>query len=738
MKAIFTIIIVLFYVAKVSAQNEEAAAPYYYDGKVSTVFKYSHDKYNLPEWKDGQLLQDAKIGFFGDFLIDSAGFFYLPTGKQIKKIGPKYLVSTFSGIDKYGYKDGKAAEAEFDGLHNLLLDNQQNIILLDGTKKNQSIRKVLRDGSVSTIFKNDELLKNQIISSRKVKQINNIAVDRYNNIYINYKNGNCIFKISAEKSISIFSGSTRSGQKDGKSSECEMNEPSQMIFDKQNNMFFLDNEDKCIRRIGTNGDVFTILKFHAINAIAFDKLDNMLITTGNYSVGDNSVYLLTPKETMTTSLLTMSQVRLLAGGNQNKRITSDGTFYGGHGDGTGNSVIFESPFSIATDPNGYVYIADGNGLRRLSITRNANTVAKPKTNTYTGTDKDFRLELIAGNSSNSEGLTHNYKDAFGTDAGFGYRIFGITSDNYNNLFVADASNSLIRKVSSNGDVTTYAGTLKKKGSGFLQTITPQKGYKDGPANEALFDHPFGVVIDSKNNLFVTDLYNHRIRKITPEGIVSTFAGSGETGKGKGGFKDGNGSAAMFCEPMGIAIDGQDNLYIADAGNGRIRKITPDGTVVTFVGSSEPCKNDKKIVLGQGGFAKLGRPTGIAIDQQENLVVSDPTVNIILKIDKSGNVGILAGSGKVGKSDGPAKNATFFGPLGIAIDKTGNCYVADELNARLRKIDVNGMVTTLFGVLPGETVGGIVLKSIHPVSLTFNKSGELIVGEGYQINKLLKK
>ena len=192
-------------------------------------------------------------------------------------------------------------------------------------------------------------------------------------------------------------------------------------------------------------------------------------------------------------------------------------------------------------------------------------------------------------------------------------------------------------------------------------------------------------MDTAGNLYVADQYNHRIRKVTPQGGVSTLAGSNE-----GGFADGEGSNARFNQPNGIAVDTAGNLYVADTGNNRIRKITSKGEVSTFAGGDEDfAGGDEEADCTVGlSVARFNGPWGITMDAAGNLYVTDIYYHRVYKVTPDGKISALAGGCGYGDfADGEGSNARFNHPIGIAIDAAGNLYVADSRNRRIRKIEI---------------------------------------------------
>jgi len=294
-------------------------------------------------------------------------------------------------------------------------------------------------------------------------------------------------------------------------------------------------------------------------------------------------------------------------------------------------------------------------------------------------------------------------EAVGLNANFNSPS-SVAIDSVGNLYVADEFNNRIRKITTDGVVTTLAG----------QTAS---GNADGTGAGASFSAPTGVAVDKVGNVYVADTGNHRIRKITPGGTVTTLAGS------VSGYLDGNDISARFREPRGVAVDSNGNVYVADTLNNMIRKVTPGGVVSTFAGDGNFDSDN-----GAGATASFGGPYGVAVDSAGNVYVGDASNHRIRKITPAAVVSTLAGSTS-GFADGIGAAAQFLNPRGVAVDALGNVYVADFANNRIRKISAAGAVTTLAGSTYGYADGvGAAAQFGQPLGVAVDASGIVYVAE----------
>ena len=255
----------------------------------------------------------------------------------------------------------------------------------------------------------------------------------------------------------------------------------------------------------------------------------------------------------------------------------------------------------------------------------------------------------------------------------------VAADSAGNLYIADSSNHRIRRVDSSGTITTVAGGGSADGDNV-------------PAVQARLSRPSGVVLDGAGNLYIADTSNHRIRRVDSSGTITTVAGTGERGFGGDG---GPAVQAQLASPFGVAVDSAGNLFIADTLNSRIRRLDTKGTITTVAGTGEESFG------GDGGpalQAQLARPIGIALDGSGNIYLASVFNQRIRRVDSSGTITTVAGTGTSGFNGdrGPAVRAQLDNPEGVAVDGAGNLYIADRTNNRIRRVDASGTITTIAG------------------------------------------
>jgi len=306
---------------------------------------------------------------------------------------------------------------------------------------------------------------------------------------------------------------------------------------------------------------------------------------------------------------------------------------------------------------------------------------------------------------------------------------GIAVDSAGNLYIADSGYNLIRKVSTNGIISAIAGNVNNIDGGYSGD--------GGPAIGAEFLNPDGLALDAAGNLYIADSGNDRIRKIATNGIVTTVAGGG-TGCAQQTNLWGDGcpaTSAKLFTPSAVTVDAAGNLYIADTFNQRIRKVALGGTIATVAGNGSYTLLASS--LGDGGSAisaTLNFPTGVAVDSSGNIYIGDTFNNRIRKVTVDGIINTIAGtgSGSYSGDGGLAASAGLSGPTGIVVDAGGNLYVADTGDQRVREVTANSTITTIAGnsdIGSAGDDGPATSATLNaPVAVALGKSGDIFISD----------
>jgi uncharacterized protein YjiK len=595
---------------------------------------------------------------------------------------PSYSFSTLAGSagTVVNSIDATGTAAQFDTPRGIAMDSSGNFYVADSS--NNTIRKITAAGVVTTLAGSagSSGSTNGTGTAARFNEPFDVAVDSTGNVFVADTNSSVIRKITPAGVVTTFAGSGTRGSSDGIGTAASFYEPRAIAIDSAGTLYVADYFYHIIRKITSAGVVTTIAgtvgvegyldgtgtatKFKGVNGIAVDS-------SGNVFVADEGNAVI-------------------------RKITSAGvvsTFVGTAGatgltDGTGAAARLTAPRGLRTDSDGNLYFTDNRAdtIRKATPAGVVTTLAGQAT--------------VAGST-----------DATGTSATFNGPS-GLVLDSAGNLYVADSANDAIRKITPAGVVTTFAGMAGRSSS------------TDGTGAAAKFEDPYNVAVDSAGNVYVAESDAHCIRKITPAGVVTTLAGLA----GTFGSADGTGPSARFNTPSGVAVDSAGNVYVADSSNHTIRTITPAGVVTTFAGSAGVGGSTD----GTGSAARFNEPHGIAVDPSGNLYVSDTTLNTVRKITPAGVVTTLAGmSGTAGTADGTGTSAQFSQPFGIAVDSAGTVYLCDHGNHSVRKITAAGVVTTLAGL--NGTLGyvdatGTTARLRFPSDVAVDAEGNVFVAD----------
>ncbi len=477
-------------------------------------------------------------------------------------------------------------------------------------------------------------------------------MDAAGNIYIADSTNHRIRKVTAGGVISTYAGNGTSGSAgDGSVAvNGQLSTPTRLALDTANNLYISDMMTHKVRKVSATGMIYTYAgtgtsgysgdggqaihaKLSQPDGVALDGAGNLYIADyGNYRVRK-----VTPLGVIST-----------VAGNGTLGFSGDG--------GPALNAQFGYLNNLTVDSSGVIYASDSNRcVRKVALN---------------GT-----ITTVLGNGTQFGG------DGGPATSAILYNPYGAVPGSGGSLYVVDYGNARIRKVAPGGAIATIAGNGASGYSG-----------DGGPAVSAQLNGPIDVAEDPSGNLYIADYGNHTIRKVDTGGIISTFAGTGVPGFAGDG---GPAISAQLKYPMGLAVDAAGNVYIADTFNYRIRRVTPAGVISTVVGTGTSGYS------GDGGLAtgaKLRGPTGLAFDSAGNLYFSDQYNHCVRKVTPAGIISTAAGvcgaSGYSGDG-GPATLAHLNNPYGAAIDGSGNLLIADDGNARIRKV-AQGIISTIAG------------------------------------------
>jgi uncharacterized protein (TIGR03437 family) len=563
-----------------------------------------------------------------------------------------------------GYDVPRYIAADHAG--NVFFVDQNTVLRLDATTGDLTL--VAGNGSVG--FSGD----NGPATSAQLNNPHGVAVDSGGNLYIADYGNLRIRKVSGGVITTVAGGGSSDLGDNGPATSAYLNEPVAVAVDSAGNLYLPDyNRVRKVSNgvittvagggssgLGDNGPA-TSAQLYLPAAVAVDSAGNLYIADPvNYRVRKVSNGVITT-----------------AAGNGTQGFSGD--------NGLAASAQLSGPTGIAVDSAGNLYIADSGDIRKVS-NRVITTVAGNGTPGFSGDNGPATSAQLSG-------------------------PWGVAVDSAGNLYIADTYNSRIRKV-TNGAITTVAGNGTQSFSG-----------DNGPATSAQLYGSHGVAAGPDGSVYIADSSNNRIRKVS-NSVITTVAGTGTAG-----FSGDNGPAisAQLTDPEGVAVDSAGNLYIADTGYSRVRKVA-NGVITTVAGGGATLGDN-----GPATSAQLYSPKGVAVDSAGNLYIAD-TYNQRIRKVSNGVITTVAGTGTHGPSSGdnsPATSASLFSPTGVAVDSAGNLYIADTGNSRVRKVS-NGVITTVAGTggygFSGDNGLATSAEVFNPEGIAVDAAGNLYIAD----------
>jgi sugar lactone lactonase YvrE len=499
-----------------------------------------------------------------------------------------------------------------------------------------------------------------------------IAHDAQGNLYIADRLNQSVRKVSSSGEVTTVAGlAGASGHVDGTRSTARFVSPWGVVADATGNLYVTDPEDLTVRKIAPDGSVQTFAGHSATEgrpagAVASD----FLAGPKGIAIDSNGILYVADVDTV-RKMTPDGTVSILAGQRGSRGLQ----------DGPAASATFTSLQAITVDKEGNVYVVDSGFVPGSIISNTFDVVSAIRKISRSGV---VSTVAGAGAMGTDSFETVGFRDGQGTAARFRYPE-GLAVDAAGNLIVGDTGNHAIRKVTSEGTVTTIAGTEAEQGS------------VDGVVADARFGMPSGITMTPDGSIYTTDSANHTVRRIVPDTAVSTVAGAAP----HAGSADGRRLDALFYAPLGLARDSAGTLYVADTGNQTIRRIGTDGVVSTLAGTA----GQEGSVDGVQTLARFNLPRDVAVDAAGRIYVSDFLNRAIRRITSAGEVTTYAGGlGVEAYVNGPVATARFREPQAVALDTSGNVFVADRVGDSIRKISPDGLVSTFAGQYDGGGSG----------------------------------
>lgn len=648
-------------------------------------------------------------------LLDSAGNLYIADeyDNRVRKVSPSGTISTFAGNGLPGYSGdrGQATQAELSSPTGLALDSRGNIYIAD--YGNSIIRRVSPDGTINTVAGNGTFGfsgDNSAATSAQVSPFA-VAVDAQGNLYIadgyNYR----VRKVDTKGIITTIAGNGQATYSGDSSSalNTSIDFPTGIAVDSAGNVYIADYE--YVLQIDPSGAISTVAGsgFQGLIADGVDARQSVLVPSGIVLDGNGSLYLSDWNSSRVRRVDLQTHFIFSVAGNSSQGFSGD--------QGPPLAAELSLPYGLAFDAAHDLFVADyGNNRVREVTSSLITTVAGttigdggPATSAFfnlpAGLAVDGSRNVVVADTDNYEARRFSQG---GTISPFGQlqpfsTPLAAAVDHLGNFYVSD-SEPRVLEITPENVTTIVAGNGT---DGYTGDTTE--------GSTASISDPTGVAVDLAGNVYLTDYTHSRIRMVNPAGVINTIAGNG-----KPTFSGDNGPAKNAgMDPYDIAVDTQGNLYIADDINNRIREITPNGNITTVAGTGKPGYSGDG---GLATAAQLDGPTGVAVDANGNLYIADNFNSVIRRVTPSGLITTIAGNGGFYPSSGdggPAISAQI-DPFRVAVDAQGNLYITDYINDRIRKLMPAPVAPAALSIVSGngqQGAAGTALTSPLVVKVT---------------------